>query len=58
MCRHDNPASLRLIAYTRYGPLIGCLECGTSMLARDFGPAPVSSRRRATAGEARPIAAG
>ena len=34
-CGHTNPMQLRLISYTRYGPMIGCLECGASWLIRD-----------------------
>ena len=33
-CGHANPMHLRLIMYTRYGPWIGCLGCGTSWLIR------------------------
>jgi hypothetical protein len=32
MCGHTNPMNLRLVTYTRYGALVGCLSCGTSWL--------------------------
>jgi len=38
MCRRAGPESLRLIAYTRYGPMVGCLRCGVSTLIRDAPP--------------------
>jgi hypothetical protein len=30
MCGHGNPLNLRLMTYTRYGAMVGCLSCGTS----------------------------
>ncbi len=37
---------LRLMAYTRYGPMVGCLACGTSRLVKaQEAPAPLASRR-------------
>ena len=32
MCAHRNPMNVRLISYTRYGAMVGCLGCGTSWL--------------------------
>ncbi len=32
MCTHTNPMNLRLMTYTRYGAMVGCLSCGTSWL--------------------------
>jgi len=32
MCTHTNPMTLRLMTYTRYGAMVGCLSCGTSWL--------------------------
>lgn len=34
-CTHRKPRELRLITYTRYGAMVGCLQCGTSWLIRD-----------------------
>ena len=40
---------LRLVAYTRYGPMVGCLACGTSRLVKvgQDTPAPRTGRRAA-----------
>ena len=35
MCTHKNQLDLRLITYTRYGPMCGCLACGTSWIVRE-----------------------
>jgi hypothetical protein len=35
MCAHKNQTDLRLISDTRYGPMFGCLACGTSWLVRE-----------------------
>jgi hypothetical protein len=36
MCAHSqNPMSLRLMTYTRYGAMVGCLVCGKSWLVTD-----------------------
>jgi hypothetical protein len=39
--------SLRLMTYTRYGPMVGCLVCGKSWLVSDRRdtPAPVETRQ-------------
>jgi hypothetical protein len=39
MCAHENLMQLRLLTYTRYGAMCGCLGCGTSWLIRgtDWG---------------------
>jgi hypothetical protein len=45
MCAHQNQLKLRLITYTRYGALCGCLTCGSSWLVRDIngvGPGELS----------------
>jgi hypothetical protein len=51
MCGHSNPLNLRLMTYTRYGAMVGCLSCGTSYfvdLRRDTNtPAPPASRQSA-----------
>jgi hypothetical protein len=51
MCGHGNPLNLRLMTYTRYGAMVGCLSCGTSYfvdLRRDTNtPAPRTSRQSA-----------
>jgi hypothetical protein len=41
--------NLRLMTYTRYGPMVGCLACGTSWLVsvRQDTPAPPASRQAA-----------
>ena len=41
-CTHRNPWDLRLITYTRYGAMVGCLRCGTSWLMSSY-PLPDSS---------------
>jgi hypothetical protein len=33
-CRHSDPRHLRLITYTSYGPMVGCLRCGSAKLIR------------------------
>jgi hypothetical protein len=45
VCGHQNPWDLRLITYTRYGAMVGCLQCGTSWLIRATStrPFPYSS---------------
>jgi hypothetical protein len=42
VCTHRNPWELRLITYTRYGAMVGCLRCGTSWLVSSY-PLPDSS---------------
>jgi len=42
VCTHQNPWELRLITYTRYGAMVGCLQCGTSWLT-SVDPLPDSS---------------
>jgi hypothetical protein len=41
---------LRLITYTQYGPMVGCLACGTSWLVRE------AAGGRSSREEASPIA--
>jgi hypothetical protein len=51
MCGHVNPLNLRLMTYTRYGAMVGCLSCGNSFfvdLRKDANkPAPHASRQNA-----------
>jgi hypothetical protein len=51
MCGHVNPLNLRLMTYTRYGAMVGCLSCGNSFfvdLRKDANkPAPHTSRQNA-----------
>jgi hypothetical protein len=51
MCEHLNPLNLRLLNYTRYGAMVGCVSCGNSFfvdLRRDTNkPAPQASRQSA-----------
>jgi hypothetical protein len=49
MCDHSNQMKLRLITYTRYGPMVGCLACGSSWLVKAHQdiPVPVASRSAA-----------
>jgi hypothetical protein len=51
MCEHSNPLKLRLMTYTRYGAMVGCVSCGSSFfvdLRRDTNtPAPPASRQSA-----------
>jgi hypothetical protein len=35
MCPHRDQRQLRLITHTRYGPMFGCLACGTAWIARE-----------------------
>jgi hypothetical protein len=46
MCRHQNPMNVRLVTYTRYGPMVGCLVCGKSWLVNEpkGSPAPLARR--------------
>jgi hypothetical protein len=48
MCRHSNPMNVRLMTYTRYGPMVGCLVCGKSWLVNEPKDtrAPLASRQR------------
>jgi hypothetical protein len=50
MCVHGNQMKLRLITYTQYGPMVGCLACGTSWLVRE------AAGGRSSREEASPIA--
>jgi hypothetical protein len=45
MCGHHNPMQLRLLTYTQYGALVGCLSCGSSWLVsvQRATPAPAAS---------------
>ncbi|HEY7121675.1 MAG TPA: hypothetical protein VH329_03860 [Solirubrobacterales bacterium] len=45
---------LRLMTYTPYGPMLGCLACGTSWLVRDAGAASLTAELAAVASPARP----
>jgi hypothetical protein len=49
MCGHENLLKLRLMTYTRYGPLVGCLACGTSWLVKvpQDTPVPLAGQRAA-----------
>jgi hypothetical protein len=51
MCGHVNPLNLRLMTYTRYGAMVGCVSCGTAFfvdLRKDANkPAPQTSRQSA-----------
>jgi hypothetical protein len=51
MCEHLTPLNLRLLNYTRYGAMVGCVSCGNSFfvdLRRDTNkPAPQTSRQSA-----------
>jgi hypothetical protein len=40
-CTHRNPWEFRLITYTRYGAMVGCLQCGTSWLIRTTSSRPL-----------------
>jgi hypothetical protein len=33
-CTHGNQLKVRLVTYTRYGPMVGCLTCGTSWIVK------------------------
>jgi hypothetical protein len=50
MCTHGNQLKLRLITYTQYGPMCGCLACGTSWLVREADVAPGKRSRKSSAG--------
>jgi hypothetical protein len=54
MCAHENLMQLRLMTYTPYGPMLGCLACGTSWLVRDAGAASLTAELAAVASPARP----
>jgi hypothetical protein len=47
MCTHQNPLSLRLMTYTPYGAMVGCLVCGKSWFVSQAKetPAPLADRR-------------
>jgi hypothetical protein len=49
MCGHTNPMKLRLMTYTPYGAMVGCLSCGTSWLVsvHQDTPTPATSHRGA-----------
>jgi hypothetical protein len=54
MCAHGNQMNVRLITYTRYGPMVGCLACGTSWLVRDADrPSRQSSAARSQSAASR-----
>jgi hypothetical protein len=44
--------NLRLLTYTPYGPMVGCLACGTSWLVKDpghFAGAPAQAAQGSSA---------
>jgi hypothetical protein len=47
-CAHGNQLKVRLLTYTPYGPLVGCLTCGTSWIARTAAEKPVPSTSSAS----------
>jgi hypothetical protein len=54
MCTHENLMQLRLMTYTPYGPMLGCLACGNSWLVRDAGAMSSTVELAAVASPARP----
>jgi hypothetical protein len=51
VCAHRDQTNLRLITHTRYGPMLGCLACGTSWLVREAGGS--RDRRESPSGRSR-----